>query len=130
MPPPAGRSPRVCHTGAEDSRKLQGLNLKVADLAAGTGEALGLVSLIHLRLLPVYLVYALAAGACSEPEDLVSDSCSQVQSLIPFDFVLLMFAYKIRRGGLKPRPLPAPDSFGVCQEERPSGRWDEERARR
>jgi hypothetical protein len=65
-------------------------------LTTGVGEALGLV---HLRLLRVYLIYALAAGASSEPGDVSVYAVFRSRLIIPFHFYFLMFAHKIWRGG-------------------------------
>ena len=90
-------------------------------LTTGVGEALGLV---HL-LLRVYLIYALAAGASSEPGDVSVYAVFHRRLIIPFDFFLLMFAHKIWRGGLKPHPLPSRFRRSPPVENSPHCRYDE-----
>jgi len=88
----------------------------------GMGEALGLV---HLRLLLVYLVYALAAGACSVPGDVSVYAVFHSRLIIPFDFFFLMFTHKIWRGGLKPHPLPSRFRRSPPVENSPHDLYDE-----
>jgi len=82
------------------------------------GEALGLV---YLRLLLAYLVYALSAGACSVPRDVSVNAVFHIRIIIPFDFFFLMFAHKIRRGGLKPHPLPCQTTCSRTDERNNAG---------
>ncbi len=82
------------------------------------GEAL---SLVYLRLLRVYLVYALAAGAYSVPRDVSVYAVFRSRLIIPFDFYFLMFAHKIWRGGLKPHPLPCQAACSRTDEKNSAG---------
>src|SRR6266851_9791279 len=86
------------------------------------GEALGLV---NLRLLHVYLIYALAAGASSEPGDVSVYAVFRSRLIIPIHLYFLMFTHKIWRGGLKPHPLPSRFRRSPPVENSPHCRCDE-----
>ncbi len=100
----------------EGSAKTEG------SLTTGMGEAL---SLVHLRLLRVYLVYALSAGASSKPGDVSVYAVFRSRLIIPFDFYFLMFTHKIWRGGLKPHPLPSRFRRSPPVENSPHDLYDE-----
>jgi hypothetical protein len=72
----------------------------------------GYVGIRDVRTVAVerWLIYALAAGASSEPGDVSVYAVFRSRLIIPIHPYFLMFAHKIWRGGLKPHPLPCQTS--------------------